>query len=120
MGYMKTDVNFKLLGLVILVATIIVIIVIIYQASLGKINTSYSTIEGELKLTNANLTKTNNLLLECNQKAENLSKDINETQLFLEKAQSEYNKIYEQTEGELSQTEKELKAHKNSCYQSCL
>ena len=108
MGYMRSDVDKRLLYILLGVGGVLLLLIIIFQSSLHSINEEKEILESQLENLKSNMSHTIQTLEMWRGKYENLSSEFNETKTFIDEATKEYNVIYEQTEGELEKTEQEL------------
>ncbi len=108
MTYMKSDVDMRLIYIILGIGVVLVVLTVIYQGGLGKINTSNEVLEKQLANLKNNMSKTLNDLEVCKNDYLNLSFELNDTKQFLSKSRTEYNVIYEETEGELEKTQQDL------------
>lgn len=108
MGYLKSDVDLRLLYIILGIGLVLVVLTVMYQGSLGKINNSNDVLEKQLAHLKNNMSKTLYNLEMCKNDYFNLSLELNDTKQFLLKSREEYNVIYEETEGELEKTQEDL------------
>ena len=113
MSFMKQDVNFNLIFLVGVIITATILLTLYFTHAIGTVNVDYNQLESDLKTTTLNLTQTTNNLAKCKQEKFNVSTELNETKNIEEKAREEYNQIYEDVEGELTETQMVLKEKKD-------
>lgn len=102
--FLKRDVDFKLLFLIIIVVLAIVGVTVLYQTSFGDILGKYSNLKNKYEGTAVNLTQKIEELNACLRDKYNLTMEIENTQSYQQKAQEEYNKIYKSTESQLQNT----------------
>lgn len=113
MGILKQDINFNLIFLIGVTIAATVLLTLYFVYSLSNVNVDYNTMEKDLKTTKANLTQTTKNLNQCSQQQLNISLELNESKKIEEKSREEYNKIYEDTEIELTKTQTGLKDTKD-------
>jgi chromosome segregation ATPase len=111
---MKQDINTNLLFLIGVIITATVLLTLYFSHSVGNVNVDYNQLEDKYESTFENLTSTTAQLNTCNSFTSNLTKDINESKTLEQKSRDEYNKIYEETEGELTKTQSTLKETKDT------
>ncbi|MBT4540439.1 hypothetical protein HOC35_02910 [Candidatus Woesearchaeota archaeon] len=113
MSFMKQDINFNLLFLIGVIIAATVLLTLYFTYAMGDVNVDYNQLDGVYKDTFHNLTQTAFNLKVCENDKVNISENLNETLSIEKKAREEYNQIYEQTEGELTETQKVLKETKD-------
>lgn len=113
MGILKQDINFNLIFLIGVTIAATVLLTLYFVYSLSNVNVDYNTMEKDLKTTKANLTLTTKNLNQCANQQFNMSLELNESKKIEEKSREEYNKIYEDTEIELTKTQTGLKDTKD-------
>ena len=113
MSFLKQDINFNLLFLIGVVVTATVLLTLYFTHAMSNVNVDYNQLDDEYKETSTNLTQTTSSLKLCEETLQNFSIDLNESKKIEKKSRDEYNKIYEQTEGELTETQKVLKETKD-------
>lgn len=114
MGFMKQDINFNLIFLIVIIIVSTILLTLFYTYSLGSANVEIGEVSEEFEDTLTNLTQTAAELELCLGQKQNITAELNESKKLEEKAREEYNKIYEQTEGELTESQQELKTAKDS------
>ncbi len=114
MSFMKQDINTNLLFLIGVVITATVLLTLYFSHSVGNVNVDYNQLEDKYEATFDNLTSTSTQLGSCKAFIANLTMDINESKTLEQKSRDEYNKIYEETEGELTKTQSTLKETKDT------
>lgn len=113
MSFMKQDINFNLLFLLGIVVAATVLLTLYFTHSMSNVTGDYNQLETDLDLTSDNLTLTAQSLQICEETMYNFTLDLNESKTIEEKSREEYNKIYEQTETELTTSQQTLKETKD-------
>ncbi|MBS3121819.1 hypothetical protein J4434_02965 [Candidatus Woesearchaeota archaeon] len=113
MAILKQDINFNLIFLIGVTIAATVLLTLYFVYSMSNVNVDYNTMEKDLKITKANLTLTTKNLNQCANQQLNMSLELNESKKIEEKSREEYNKIYEDTEIELTKTQTGLKDTKD-------
>ena len=117
MAILKQDINFNLIFLIGVTIAATVLLTLYFVYSMSNVNVDYNTMEKDLKITKANLTLTTKNLNQCANQQLNMSLELNESKKIEEKSREEYNKIYEDTEIELTKTQTGLKDTKDQLEQ---
>lgn len=110
MSFMKQDIDFRLIGMMVLVVVCIIGLTIFYQSSAGDVVGKYKKLADKYKDLKADYNETSNSLQICLDREEAVRLKLNETKVYQEEAQEGFNEIFEETETELEETSKDLES----------
>ena len=108
MGVLRRDIDIKLISMVVLVVVAIVGITLFYNYSASDIVDKYDDLSVELEMTENNLSKTRTKLDKCMSESNYVTQQLNETIVFHEESQEEFNVLYEETSDQLETTSASL------------
>jgi len=117
---MRRDIDFKLILLVVLVVGAIIGITLFYNYAATGVVGKYNDLKDLYESTSNNLSRTTTALNECNNDLSGANEELNETIVFHEESQDDFNSIFQETETELETTQSDLETTKSDLEEALL